>query len=362
MSAEKSEYEREHDTPTYTLLSGAEVEDAPGTEWLVKGVIPTQGLAAIYGPSASGKTFLALDLALTLASGAKWFGHRIPRNVPVVYAPLEARGGIKLRLRAWRTARESESLPSGFRVLGESQMSILNPDDVDALGRCIVDGVGPGAVVMLDTLHRAMSGADENSASDMGSVIEGAQQLQGLTGGLVILIHHSGKDASRGMRGSSALFAAMDAVVAVTSEGSGSHRRWTLEKSKDGEAGTGEGFKLRQVSWGLDADGEPLNSCVVEECQMQALPIKEPRGANQRTALQKVRALLAIGAETPDWKGLTKRAAVDGIAAELAEEGAPAGRCRERASEALNALIAAEYLRQQGGGLSLDKALISEPQ
>lgn len=362
MSAEKSDYEREHDSPAYTLLTGAEVEDAPGTEWLVKGVLPTQGVAAIYGPSGSGKTFLALDLALTLAGGTKWFGHRIPRTVPVVYAPLEARGGIKLRLRAWRAARGSDDHPSGLRVLGASQMSLLSPADVDALGRCIVDGIGPGSVIVLDTLHRAMAGADENSASDMGSVIDGAQQLQGLTGGLVILVHHSGKDATKGMRGSSALFAAMDAVVAVAADGSGTQRRWTLEKSKDGEAGAGASFRLRQVSWGLDADGEPLNSCVVEECQTQALPVKEPRGANQRLALQKVRAMLANGAETPDWKGLTKRASIDGIAAELAEEGAPADRCRDRAAEALNGLISAGYLVRQGDLLSPDRTLISEPQ
>lgn len=360
MSADKSDYEIEHDALRYTLLTGAEVEGAAGTEWLVKTVLPTRGVAAIFGASMSGKTFLALDLALTVAEGATWFGHRIPRNVPVVYAPLEAAGGIKHRLRAWREARDRHTLPDRFRVLKSAPFNLGEPADAEALGRSVVNTVGPGAVIVLDTLHRAMAGADENSATDMGMVIEGAQRLQAIVEGLVVLIHHSGKDASKGMRGSSALLAALDAAIEV--KANGDSRSWAIAKSKDGEAGGGSSFQLRKVSWGVDSDGDPLSSCTVEQSATPGRPAKQPTGKNQSLALQQVRAMLAIGAETPEWKGLTKRAALEAIAAELVAEGSPIDRSRERATEALNGLIRAEFLVQQVGGLSLDKILISEPQ
>jgi len=86
--------------PEYRLLSGYGVEQAPGVEWLVKGLLPSQGLAAIYGASGSGKTFLAINIALAIAGDEEWFGHRVVKNVPTVYSPSEWAGGIKQCLLA----------------------------------------------------------------------------------------------------------------------------------------------------------------------------------------------------------------------------------------------------------------------
>lgn len=63
------------DAPTitparFTLLTRAELITRPPVQWLIRGVLPAQGLAAIYGPSGSGKSFLALDAIMAIAEGA----------------------------------------------------------------------------------------------------------------------------------------------------------------------------------------------------------------------------------------------------------------------------------------------------
>ena len=125
----------------------------------------------------------------------------------------------------------------------------------------MLSAVGIGAVVILDTLNRAAPGADENSSKDMGAILEAAKALQRLTGGLVVLVHHTGKDATKGLRGHSSLFAALDAALEVTR--TGDRREWALTKSKDGEDGLRHAFNLRVVSLGADSDGLPVSSCVV---------------------------------------------------------------------------------------------------
>lgn len=95
----------------------------------------------------------------------------------------------------------------------------------------------------------------------MGIVIDRAKQLQLATGGLVVLISHTGKDASKGLRGHSSLFAAIDAAILVSREGDA--RRWKVDKAKDGKDGIEFGFRLHVVGLGIDEDGDPVESCVV---------------------------------------------------------------------------------------------------
>ena len=80
----------------------------------------------------------------------------------------------------------------------------------------------------------------------MGRIISNAQLLQRETNGLVVLIHHTGKDASRGARGHSSLFASLDAAIEVKRTRRG--REWHRAKVKDGEDGVTTPFRLEQLS------------------------------------------------------------------------------------------------------------------
>ena len=116
--------------------------------------------------------------------------------------------------------------------------------------------------VVIDTLSATTPGGNENSGEDMGRVLSHCKLLHRKTGALVVLIHHSGKDATKGARGWSGLRAAADAEIEVTRNGD--FRAATVTKLKDAGDFEQFSFKLNVVPLGNDADGEPVSSCVVE--------------------------------------------------------------------------------------------------
>lgn len=252
--------------PRYKLLTCDQLRDLPPLAWRVRGVLPARGLAAIAGPSGSGKSFLAFDMAAAIAGGWRWFGQRV-EAAPVVYAALEGEAGYKLRAQAWE-AQHGQALPDGLRLMLDP-FKLTETQDVQDLASV----VPAGAVVIIDTLNRAAPESDENSSSDMGLILEAAKRLQALTGGLVLLVHHTGKDESKGLRGHSSLFAALDAVVTVCRDGD--RREWKMGKSKDGADGEAHTFKLQAETLGFDEHGDPLTSCVVVPTNE---PPKEPKG------------------------------------------------------------------------------------
>ena len=157
---------------------------------------------------------------------------------------------------------------------------LLDADDINELVEAI-QAAGTGDVVVLDTLSRATPGTDENDSKAMGQIIASAKLLQDLIGGLVLLIHHTGKDASKGMRGHSSLHAALDCAIEIRRYGD--QREWLIAKSKDGEDGASHPFKLEVVSLGRDNDGDEITSCVVvPDESARAIQKKMPTlGSNQ---------------------------------------------------------------------------------
>lgn len=275
--------------PRYKLLTSADLRALPPLAWRIRGVMPAEGLASIYGPSASGKSFLALDMAAAIASGRNWFGFRVTR-APVVYCALEGEAGLRKRVQAWETDT-GQQIPARIVL---QPFKLTEPQDVQDLAAAVLSA-GAGTVTIVDTLNRAAPTADENSSRDMGAILEAAKALQRLTGGLVILVHHTGKDAAKGLRGHSSLFAALDAAIEVVRNGE--RREWTLTKCKDGEDVSAHLFNLRIIALGEDADGEAVTSCVVvpDASVVEARRVKLPQGGNQRIVWDALRPLFKNG-------------------------------------------------------------------
>jgi putative DNA primase/helicase len=274
--------------PRYKLLGADDLRNLPPLAWRVRGVLPATGLAGLYGPSASGKSFLALDMAAAIAEGRQWFGNRV-EAAPVVYCALEGEGGFKLRVAAWE-AHTGRALPAGLHIVLQP-FKLTEPQDVADLAAV----VPAGAVVFLDTLNRAAPTADENSSSDMGEILESTKRLQSRINGLVVLVHHTGKDATKGLRGHSSLFAALDAAVEVSRDGD--KREWKVAKAKDGEDGGAHPFMLQVETLGTDAYGDPITSCVVvrDTAAQDVRAVKLPQGGNQRLVLEALRPLFKDG-------------------------------------------------------------------
>lgn len=267
----------------FTLLGINDLAALPPTEHLIKGILPSTGLAAIYGPSGSGKTFLALDLIMAIACQSDWFGHKV-KNVPVTYVGLEGKGGINNRIKAW-CIKNPRLTPSNFKIILDN-FDLMNKANVIALAQAIMATEMNQGVVVIDTLNQASPAADENSSQDMGVIIKHLKLLQEMTGGLVLIIHHTGKNTSQGLRGHSSLKAALDANIEVIG---GDKRSWLLEKSKDGEDGKNFGFRLEVRSLGIDGDGDPITSCTVERDHSVIFTKPEPSGKLQQAALKTIK-------------------------------------------------------------------------
>lgn len=275
--------------PRYRLLSGSDLEQLPPLVWLVKGVLPATGIAGIYGPSGSGKSFLCLDLAISIANGKAWFGRRV-NAAPVVYAALEGEAGFKQRVDAWKL-HYGQPLPQNLHFMLQP-FKLPVDEDVEAFANVLPKG----CVVFIDTLNRAAPTSDENNSKDMGTMIEAAKHLQTLTEGLVVLVHHTGKNASAGLRGHSSLIAALDAAIEVSRDGDS--RQWSVAKAKDGEDGNCERFKLKVEIVGFDSDGDAITSCFVEK-DNSVVSIKKvavPQGTNQKLVMEALRPIFKDGA------------------------------------------------------------------
>jgi RecA/RadA recombinase len=240
----------------YSIIRGEMLRAFPHTVWRIKGILPESGLASVYGPSGSGKTFLCLCIAAAIAEGGTWFAHKV-RAADVIYVALEGEGGIKQRSAAWEMHHNRPLPPRLGFVL--SDFAIATSQDIADLSAA----VPRGGVVFIDTLNRAAPEADENSSADMGRIIKGAKELQRRTEGLVVLVHHTGKDASRGLRGHSSLNAALDTTIEVSRPAANGSREWRVAKSKDGRDGETHCFDLVECFVGSDEDGDTISSCAV---------------------------------------------------------------------------------------------------
>ena len=333
--------------------------------WLLKGLLPSQGLAFLVGHSKAGKTFLALDIALSLAAGcAEVFGRKA-RQCGVVCVAAEDPNGCRTRVEAWRLINGHPGyLP--FELVGR-QLDLRNEGEVAELIKGLMisaqrfkaNGSSLGMVV-IDTLAWCIPGADENSAADMSKVLAALQRIGRETGALVLVVAHFGKSGSdKGIRGWSGLDAASDATIIV--ERAGKRRTITLAKVKNGVDGGKLGFRLKSVALGQDEDGDVVASCVpVYEPAAEATDTERPKAlsAPQQIVLAAVQHVLDSGATHPLPSGAegakpgTKAVARDDVRARamasgLAEDGKP-GAVRMRFSRALEGLVAAGRIRIEG--------------
>ncbi len=233
--------------------------------YTVKGWLDRDAVSVLYGESNTGKTFLALDMALHVAAGERWHGSRV-RRAPVVYVATEGGGGLGNRLAALKADSPSltDKAHGRFRILAEA-VDLF--DGACGLGvRDILNEIGglierPGLIV-IDTLSRAMGTGDENSAADMARLIRAVDEIRRATGAHIMLVHHVGKDGAKGARGSSALRAAVDTEIALTRSGEVATARAT--KQRDMASGGAFSYALRPVHLGVDDDGDAVSSAIVE--------------------------------------------------------------------------------------------------
>ncbi len=228
--------------------------------YLVRGVLPRTGLAVIWGPPKCGKSFFASDLLLHVALGWRYRGLRTMQGA-VVYAALEGAKGFEARLMAFRQkCLPDDADPVPF-LLCPTPLGLIAEHVAfgDGIAKALA-GTAP-ACIAIDTVNRSLVGS-ESDDRDMAAYITAADYLAKRFACLVVVVHHSGVDASR-PRGHTSLAGAVDAQIAVKRDTAGAILA-TVELSKDFESGAQFTSRLVQVEVGRDDEGETISSCVLE--------------------------------------------------------------------------------------------------
>ncbi len=267
----------------FPVWGARQAYDRPGGAWYIKGLLPDADLAIVYGASGAGKSFVAFDMAAALARGIPWRGRRT-RETKVLMVVAEGSGGVSKRLKAYcqKEGIDIEALNNlGFIY---DAPNILDAEDVTQIAASI--RASGAEIVIWDTFAQVTPGANENAGEDMGRALANLRMLRAATGAMNVLVHHAGKDLSRGSRGWSGLKAAADAEIEVSRDEVANVREIRVSKMKDGEDGVRWGFNLETVTVGMDADGDEETSCVVVEADTRKAEIEPGRGTKRRGRIE----------------------------------------------------------------------------
>jgi hypothetical protein len=288
----------------YRVHSAEEFTDRPPIRWMIKGVLPRDGeLIVLYGAPGSGKSLCALDMTMSLVQGAPWRGRKV-NKARVLYIAAEGAEGVAQRLKAYSMHHGTslEGLPLG--IISDAP-NLMIEEDASELVKSIIDA-GGGDVIVADTWAQVTPGANENSGEDMGLALKHCRAIRKATGAIVLLIAHTGKDASRGIRGWSGLNGAANTTLEVLREDDSPTRAVKVTKQKDGRDDLPPwGFTLQDVMIGIDEDGEEITSPVVIEADApKPTPREEGKGKARRYGIWERAILDYIATLDPSVVGL----------------------------------------------------------
>jgi hypothetical protein len=261
------------------LIAFNDIKLLDDPQYRVDRILPYTGLAIVWGPPKSGKSFWLFDLLMHVALGWEYRGHEVEQGA-VVYCYFEGQRAASRRKEAFRQQHLNDYDKDVPFYLMPVTLNLVQDHEalIDAI-RGI--GIKP-VVVALDTLNRSLQGS-ESKDEDMARYIAACDAIRDAFDCVVPLVHHCGHDASR-PRGHSSLGGAHDAMIAVKRSEDGDAIIVEVEEMKDGDAGLKLASRLDVVEVGVDRRGQPLTSCVVVPCDAPTQqPEKKARGRPKGT-------------------------------------------------------------------------------
>jgi DNA polymerase I-like protein with 3'-5' exonuclease and polymerase domains len=249
--------------------------------YLVKGLITARGLTYIAGQPSAGKSAIAVRLAVALATGSSFAGRKVREKMAVIYVAAEAPGTIQDRLDVADLKEQSSTYPIAVMPLvpnladKKARHDFIGGVKIVAQRLEEQSGLKVGAV-FIDTLARAFEIQDENAAGEMGGVVRAIDEIRHAIDAAGIVVHHMGKDANAGMRGSNTQNAAADDEIHITGDTSSTHneRQMRHAKSRSFETGSTWWFDLKVIEVDEDEDGDPITAVRAE---FKASPTKRVR-------------------------------------------------------------------------------------
>lgn len=224
--------------PRQEWFNLAALAEMPDPEWLVDGLIPASGVGYIVGRDGVKKTFLALDLALSVVTGRDFHGRQMNDEAysGAIFVAGEGASSFGARTAAWAAAQDYRWTPDDYNFFSVRAGGVnlyRGGDDYAGLLEKVRDQQPD--LVVFDTLQRCAEGADQNSAADMAVVTARLDEVKRASGGTVLVIAHTDK-GDNDARGSSSIEDDADFVIHVKDKDGVVEAKVT--KQKDGETGT----------------------------------------------------------------------------------------------------------------------------
>jgi hypothetical protein len=298
----------EEPNPTTAPISLEHFENfssMPPKCWIIKNVIALGETSSWIGPPGAGKSALITDLAIHVATGTEWRGHRSKEECGVVYFALERGELVKRRLiaHAARTKNFPTKLPFS---IARQVIDLMKPSCIDE----IVEAINSAkehhgrhiGMIVIDTYAKgiAASGGDENSARDQNMTLANLRRVQEATGVHIAIVGHTGKDEGKGARGSNAHLGDVDMMVQFSGEKD--QRVATIIKNNDGAEGLLTRYKLEIAVLGTDEDGDAITTAIISADELNSeKDISRARlNKTQRKAMEMLeRAILDNGRDAP---------------------------------------------------------------
>jgi len=306
-----------HDAKSLGFTSLPDVLERDFPLHLVRGLFPQIGTSCLFGVPGTGKSFVAFNVVLSVAAGIDVLGRKSLQGA-TVYLTTEGKTGLKARAIAWALARDLDiaNLPI---ALVEEPMNLRDPQVVatliDRIRRLEINSGVPCRFICVDTLSQCLFG-DENRQEDMAEFTGAMTRIANTLEAQVCVVHHSGKDKTKGARGSSVINGNFDTLLALD-EGDCEGQLVLRTGKQKNDAKSSVCITLEKVECGVDGDGEPVSSLVVSDDSggmVEAGNDNQPGGSSLSPVGAKVLAVLreagADGLDALEWR---KRAQAAGV-------------------------------------------------
>jgi|SRR5579862_9740158 len=331
--------------------------------WLIEGILPATADAKLISLSGFGKTFLALDIAMHIATGTPWLGKYAVKRGVVAYIVAEGDSGFPKRNAAWKLHYAIGDPVSVYVLPAAPQLDGRDGPDVVSVLAALKALPNPPVLIVIDTQSRCMEGKDENSAKDMTRFLGAIARLREETGATTLVLHHPGWDGNR-ERGSSTQRATADTVMVIEKDGDwgadetlhpGYSIRLRCIKQKDDAAFEPVILRARRVDLPPNADSKPQSSLVLE--------LPAPLSREQALAEFWNSPVPPDKKRTPAWETNAKIAVAayqlggDSLAPSISALGRTAGVAKSTASASIKRLSGKRMLLKNGDGYRLAPAL-----
>ncbi|MCB5409448.1 helicase RepA family protein [Pseudogemmobacter faecipullorum] len=289
---------REKPMKPFRFVAVGDLEYRP-PEFLVEGLIETETLGLVFGEPGCGKSFFAVDLALSVASGVKFHGRAV-RTGPVFYIAGEGHNGLVRRFAAW-SKHHGKDWPMKSVPLFKSERAAQFLDSASALSvaqavQALAVKNGAPSLIIVDTLARNFGPGDENSTAEMSQFVAAMDNLRdNWPNCTLLIIHHSGHDAQHRARGAIALKGALDFEFRLSKDGAAMTLANT--KMKDADPPADMHFDLTSVDL-----GEDVSSAVLVEGEVSSRPAQKKETNDEKLARQ---TYIAAAKDHGIWDGDT---------------------------------------------------------